>query len=248
VQGFFNEAEDFLFLGEEVWIPVRTSLMREGFLRAWSEGARMVRERQGQVEEQLFRLEAAWKEYPPVSVPDIRITEKKPVEDRVLRAFNNLVILIVEREVSPRADRMREAFGPGGGNGRQRNALGVLYARYGVYEKALEEFQAAAERGYERAHINIGNIAFLIGDYEKALSWYKRVEQQYPDNPSVLISLARTYYELDRYEEANRYFQRAREQRPEYADRYNYLSARVTAATGRAAAATERRGDMLWEE
>jgi len=230
-----------------VWIPVRMSMLREGFLRAWSEGARLVGQEEN-LEGKLFTLDEAWRNYPPAGVPEIRATAGKPQEEQVMRAFNSLVNLVVEREVSPKAERMREAFGSDGGTGRQRNALGVLYARYGVYEKALIEFQAAAEVGYDRAHINIGNIAFLLKDYETALTWYRRVEEEYPSNPTVLISLARTYYELDRFDEADSYFKQASQSRPEFAERFSYLAARVIGSVARASAAMDRLGDMLWEE
>jgi tetratricopeptide (TPR) repeat protein len=247
VRGFFADPADVLFIDEEAWIPVRMSMLREGFLRAWSEGAAML---QGEkdVREFFFSLEEAWREYPPAGIPDIRVSARKPAEDQVLRAFNNLVNLVVEREVKPRAERMREAFGPDGSSGRQRNALGVLYARYGIYDEALEEFRAAASAGYTRSHLNIGSIAFLMHEYETALTWYKKTEKDYPTNPLVLICLARTYYELDRFDEADRYFALATERRPELAERYSYLAVRITGAHARSSAAMDRMGDMIWEE
>ncbi len=247
VGSFFSNPEDCIFIDDEVWVPVRMTMLREGFLRAWREGSISLKRRE-KPENLLIRIDDAWKEYPPAGVPDIRITSRKPAEDQVRRAFNNLVGLVVEREVEPKAERMRSSFGSEGASGRQHNGLGVLYARYGVYEEALQEFQAAAEAGYSRAEMNIGNIAFLLGDYETALTWYKKVENEYPDNPTVLISLARTYYELDRFGEADAYFKRAAEQKPEFVERYNYLSARVSDSYARASAAADRLGDMLWEE
>lgn len=245
-RSFFSDPDTFLYINGEAWVPVRVSMIREGFLRAWSEGAAMAAG-VPEDERRFFRLSEAWKNFPPASVPDIRVTAGKPDDEQVVRAFRNLVSLVVKREVEPKVQRMRESFG-GGGSGRQRNALGVLYARYGVYDSALEEFKAAAGGGYERAHINIGNIAFLIGDYQTALSWYEKVYEAYPEETSALIGLARTCYELDRYDEADFYFRKAAEKRPELAERYSYLAARVTGSSVRASAAMERLGDMLWDE
>ncbi|MFO7788335.1 MAG: hypothetical protein R6W87_11310, partial [Halospina sp.] len=47
------------------------------------------------------------------------------------------------------------------------------------------------------------------------------------------------YYELDRYDEADFYFDTATEMEPEFADRYSYLSARVGGSTARASAAMD---------
>ncbi len=247
IRFFFSDPGDFIFLDDEVWVPVRVSLLREGFLRAWSEGARIAGETE-MSREQFFRLDEAWEKYPPAGVPGIQAVTEKLLEEQVVRAFNNIVSLVVEREVSPKAERMRDAFGPNGGTGRQRNALGVLYARYGVYREALKEFQAASRADYKMAHINIGNIAFLIGDYDTALSWYLKVSEEYPGNPAAIINLARTYYELDRFDEADYYFGIASEMQPELAERYSYLAARIEGSVARASAAMDRLGDMMWGE
>ncbi len=246
-RGFFSNPDDLLFVDGQTWVPVRVSSLREGFLRAWSEGARVVGENGG-TGETFFRLSEAWREYPSAGVPGVEVAGRRPDADEVIRAFTNLITLVVEREVTPRAERLRSSFGPDGGNGRQRNRLGILYARYGVYDKALPEFEAAYRAGYERATVNIGNIAFLLGDYETALDWYEQAVERDPDDPTALIGLARTFYELDRYEETDEYFERARRLRPEVADRYSYLSARIGDAAGRASAAADRLGNVIWDE
>lgn len=247
VMGFFANPDRFMISDEDVWLPVRVSMLREGFLRAWSEGARLAGEN-SEVRDLFFPVQEAWNHFPPAGVPDIRISSRKPDENQVVRAFNKIVSLVVEREVNPKAEKRRESFGPDGGTGRQLNSLGVLYARYGVYRKALEEFQAAANAGYRKAHINIGNVAFLLGEYETALAWFEKVSAEYPDNPAAVIGLARTYYELDRYDEADRYFALAKNIQPDLSERYSYLSARITDSVARASAAMERLGDMLWDE
>lgn len=244
---FFSDTSDLLFVDDAVWIPVRVSLLREGFLTAWSDGARLIRESSAS-EDAFYALGDAWRVFPAVGVPDINVPDRRPDEDDVIRAFTNLVTLVVEREVVPRAEAMRSTFGPDGGTGRQRNRLGILYARYGIYGEALAEFQAAFNAGYRRATVNIGNIAFLIGDYETALAWYGRAVEDNPDDPTALIGLARTYYELDMYEETDRYFERARDIRPAAADQYGYLSASISDSAGRASAAADRLGNMLWDE
>ncbi|TVQ25970.1 MAG: tetratricopeptide repeat protein [Spirochaetaceae bacterium] len=246
-RAFFSDPDQILFVDGEAWLPVSPTFLREGFLRAWSEGARLVRETPGAVGE-FFRLADARRAFPSVGVPGVAIGRRRPNETEVVRAFTNLVALIVEREVAPKADRIRRAFGPDGGTGRQRNTLGILYGRYGVYDMALVEFQAAVAAGYDRAVVNIGNIAFLLGDYQTALSWYLRAAQLTPDEPAAIIGLARTYYELDLYEQADRYFDLAKELVPEFAVTYSYLAARIGATEGRASAAMDRLGNVLWDE
>ncbi len=246
-RGTFSDAADFMFIDDEAWVPIRVSMLREGFLRAWSEGARLARETEG-ARDRFFRIADAWQEYPPAGVPDITASTQKPQEAQVRAAFDNVVSLVIAKEVTPRAERMRVGFGNDGGTGRQRNSLGVLYARYGMYPEALAEFQAAAALGNEATTINIGNIAFLMGDYQTASAWFEKAMESNPSNTGAIIGLARSLYELDRYDEADRMFRRVILLMPELAERYGYLSARLSGSASRASAVMERSGDMMWDE
>jgi tetratricopeptide (TPR) repeat protein len=246
-RGTFTDAGDFMFIDGEAWVPIRVSMLREGFLRAWSEGAKLVRETQG-ARDRFFRLSDAWQRYPPAGVPDIPASIQKPQEAQVRAAFDNVVSLVIAKEVLPRAERMKVGFGSDGGTGRQRNSLGILYARYGLYPEALAEFQAAAALGNEATTINIGNIAFLMGDYQTASAWFEKAMEGNFSNTGAVIGLARSLYELDRYDEADRMFRRAVLLLPELADRYGYLSARLSGSASRASAVMDRSGDMMWDE
>ena len=246
-RGTFSEAGDFMFIEDEAWVPIRVSMLREGFLRAWSEGAKVVRETEG-ARDRFFRLTDAWQLYPPAGVPDIPASTQKPQEAQVRAAFDSVVSLVIAKEVVPRAERMKLGFGGDGGTGRQRNSLGVLYARYGMYPEALAEFQAAAALGNEATTINIGNIAFLMGDYQTASAWFEKAMEGNPSNAGAVIGLARSLYELDRFDEADRMFRRAVLLMPELAERYGYLSARLTGSASRASAVMERGGDMVWND
>ena len=243
----FSDSGDFLFIDGEAWVPVRVSLLREGFLRAWSEGSALVKAN-ADSRDRFYRLSDAWRRYPPAGVPGIQSTARKPSEEQVRAAFDNAVSLVVAKEVLPRAQRMRASFDADGGNGRQRNSLGVLYARYGMYPEALAEFQASARLGYDKAAVNIGNVAFLMADYKTAAAWFEKATSASPSDVSAIIGLARSLYELDRYDEADELFRKAANIVPELAERYGYLSARLTGSTARASAVMDRGGGMLWDE
>lgn len=246
-KGSFSNASDFIFLDGEAWVPLRVSLLREGFLRAWSAGAALVKSTAGS-RERFFRLSDAWQRFPPAGVPGILASTRKPAEDQVRSAFENAVSLVVAKEVLPRAERMRTAFDAGGGTGRQHSSLGVLYARYGLYAEALAEFQEAAKLGYDKAAVNIGNVAFLMQDFKTASAWFEKATGDAPSDVAAIIGLARTLYELDRYDEADTLFRKATNLMPELAERYGYLSARLSGSAARASAVMDRGGGMLWDD
>jgi tetratricopeptide (TPR) repeat protein len=230
-------------------VPLKVSLIREGFLRAWNEAALAINRNGAEgAPEGFYTLADAWLDFPPAGVPGVSAQTRKPAEEQVRTAFKAVVSLVISREVEPRAAAMRQSFGPTGGTARQHNSLGILYARYGMYREALAAFQEAAVRGERRAAINIGNVAFMLREYETAVAWYESALQTMPTDVAPLIGLARSYYELDIYDKADEYFRRAAALQPELAERYSYLSARLSGTVARASAAMDRLGDMLWED
>jgi tetratricopeptide (TPR) repeat protein len=184
----------------------------------------------------------------PAGVPGIEPATRKPSEEQVKAAFDNAISLVVAKEVVPRAQRMRASFGAAGGDGRQRNTLGVLYARYGMYAEALAEFQASATLGFDKAAVNIGNVAFLMADYRTAAAWFQKAMADSPADVAAIIGLARSLYELDRYDEADDLFRKATSMMPDLAERYGYLSARLSGSAARASAVMDRGGGMLWDD
>jgi len=227
---------------------VATDLMREGFLGAWQAGAAKwaAASASGKVPA-ILELAEGWKEFPARGVPGVDFRPPKPSEAQVSLAFENAMKRFVSREVEPRSRRLLAEMGPGGGTGRQRNALGILYARYGLVAEAEAEFDKAAAAGYGPAVTNLANAAYLRKDYERAVKWYEEALRKSPDNKAALIGLARAKYELDAYAEADDLYARVLKADPALARRYAYLSSRIEGSASRAAS-SDRDGLVAWEE
>ncbi len=246
----FGNLNNFIFDSGKVWVPLRASMMRDGFLRAWQAGADLWRshaEGPGP-RPNLVKIEEAWKEYQPIALADVDFKPIKPAEDAVTLAFENVLGRFVTAEVEPKAKRLLAEM-QGGGTGRQRNALGIMYAQYGLYAEAKAEFEKAVATNYLPAVVNLANVSFLLKDYEAAATYFEKALAAQPDNKAALIGLARARYELDAYAEADQLFARVRSIDPALADRYAYLSSKVDAAQALRAssAAADRGGGMTWD-
>src|SRR5208282_245326 len=80
------------------------------------------------------------------------------------------------------------------------NALGVLYAKYGQYDRAAKEFdKLIAKEEYIPALLNKGNLLFLTDQKEKALDFYNRALAKDPDNPKVLLAVAIVNHDLENF-------------------------------------------------
>ena len=221
----FSNVRNLIFDGGTVWVPLRASLIRDGFLRAWEAGAELWRSVPPETRPPLIRIDDAWKEFSPVAVPS-DFSPAKPSEDAVVQAFGATLSRFAQGEVEPKIDRILAAAN-GDVTGTQANSMGVAYAQYGFYDKASEQFEKAVSLGYDQAVINLANIAFLKKDFETASKGFEQALETRPDNKNVLLGLARSRYELGDYDAANSLFLKVKSLDPALAERYSYLSAKV---------------------
>jgi tetratricopeptide (TPR) repeat protein len=221
----FSNQKNFIFDSGTVWVPLRASLIRDGFLRAWEAGAELWYSTPEESRPALIRVEDAWKEFTPVPIAsDLAVT--KPAEDAVDQAFDTVLGRFASAEVEPKINRIMASVN-GEVTGTQANSMGVVYAQYGFYDKAKEQFEKAVSLGYNQAVINLANIAFLKKDFEEAAKGFEEALESRPDNKNVLLGLARARYELGDYDAANTLFLKVKTIDPALAERYSYLAAKV---------------------
>lgn len=245
----FGNLGNFIFDSGKVWVPLRASMMRDGFLRAWQAGADLWKAQAPGSKPELVKIEDAWKEFTPIALADVDYKPVKPSEESLTLAFENVLGRFVAVEVEPKAKRILAGM-QGGGTGKQRNSLGIVYAQYGLYAEAKPEFERAVAAGYAPALVNLANVDFLLKDYEAAAALFEKALEAQPDNKAALIGLARARYELDAYAEADQLFARVRSMDPALAERYAYLSSKVDAglALRASSAAADRGGGMTWDQ
>ena len=129
------------------------------------------------------------------------------------------------------------------------NKLGVLYARYGLKEEAESEFRRILSKNenYVPALMNMGNIYYLNKNMEKALELYENALNIAPDNPLVLLSIARTNHELENYGTARKIYSKLKTVDKNLAMQFSYLDLRGEEAV-RAAETGNLKEVVLWEE
>jgi len=232
----------------QAWVPVETTIRTGGFMKAWAEGVRQWQQASSRDSAKLYPVHAAWQVYEPVGLPGAPGEIKLPDEAAIIRDFQREVTRFVDREISPRVAQLEEEIRKGGGDSATRNKLGILYARYGRYADAEDEFRKAVGREeYVPALVNLGNLFLLQGQAARALEFYERAAEKDPRNARVLLGLARSYHETEHYDLARTRYQQLSALNRSLAERYAYLGG--TAEGGGRAADTEwARRQILWEE
>jgi tetratricopeptide (TPR) repeat protein len=243
----FAYPDDLILYKDTAWIPVEVTARDGGFLNAWRIGAKQWREHFPKNQAGFFPLDEAWKTYEPVGFTIPGDPVQLPNKDRVVRYYLEQVMKFIDREIFEQREELVSHIKQTGSL-RARNSLGVLYARYGLNEEAEQEFQKVlAQREYVPTLVNMGNISYLKDDLSTAKYYYDRAARKAPDNPAVLVSLARVNHEIENYSEANVAYSKLKSIDPALAEQFAFLESRGS-ETARAADINKMKGVVVWDE
>ncbi|MDC7226756.1 MAG: hypothetical protein PQJ61_08320 [Spirochaetales bacterium] len=243
----FTNTEDFIFVDDTAWVPVEITLVQQGFLKAVSTGAKQWRDAVRLEVEGFFPIHKAWEEYQPVGFVSGSLSLLFPDAEDIIDSYSQSLDAFVSQEIREKVDYYNQKISLSD-NARTRNSLGVLYGRYGLFDKAEEQFRAALrlDRNAYTPTFNLGNIKFLKGEYSGALGFYESAAAIKPDNALVVAGLARTKFELENFNDAQDDFIRLTEISPELAENYNYIG-KTGNSIVRASAAMDK-GATYWGE
>jgi tetratricopeptide (TPR) repeat protein len=245
----FSYVEDLIFHENQTWIPVEVTQTRGGFLKAWQAGARQWREASARDLARFYPTHEAWRIYEPVGLPGAVEHLQLPELERVATLYLQELAAFAAKEVYSRVAQIESEMAGKGETPVLLNQLGILYARYGIADRAEREFARAValDAGYVPALVNLGNLRFKAQGAKAALTYYEKAYGLAPDNPTVLVSLAKAHYELENYGTVNETLSRLNQIRLDLARRFAYLEMRGPEAE-RAAAVGGAREELIWAE
>ncbi len=214
----------------ELWVPVEITMIgAEDFLAAWRKGAEEFGALDAEPDRRgFYRTRASQEIYRPVGLREVDLGLQYGSREAIVAAFRATVERLVDLVLEDYQSAAEQA-----GDKRQYNRLGIVCARYGRYAQAQKAFNTALslDRNYLSAIVNLGNVFYLQSDYQSALRSFHRVERyleeqgetELPVYATLLLNLARCYYELENYDRATGYFQRVRALNPSLIEGYTYL-------------------------
>lgn len=252
-QQMFMDDTVFMDVDGEAWLPVEVTLVGRTFTDAWTTGAKQWFDNLERQEVRFYPMSECWRVYPPSGYPvegsaDQQISVGDPNADDLTNAYRGEVVQLVQRQLYPQVQRLRESINTSRSPERLLNRLGVLYAQYGLEDDARGTFEQALRISeYPPAIVNLANLYYLSGDLQTALTYYERAALAIPDEPSVLLSLARINYELNQFAQARVHFAQLEEVAPETSEEFGYLAS-VQDNGARAADVELHRRRVLWVE
>jgi tetratricopeptide (TPR) repeat protein len=243
-----NRSDTLVFEDGKAWVPVEITMFQDTFSKAWQEGAKEWRENNSRDQARLYPTRESWRTYQAVGFREGSGGIRLPDRNAVTSAFTETLKQHIDRQIYPQVAKLQGRIASSSSPHRYENRLAVLYARHGLYDRALEELeQIIARREYPPALINTGNILFLREAYEEALGYYQRVLDRNGRNRTALLGVARCNHELENYGFVSKTYEKLRTVDPDMAARFAYLDLRGDEAN-RAADAAGVMDTVVWEE
>ncbi len=243
---FYNSG-NLIIRNSRVWLPFEVTMVQDNFSDAWTEGAREWHKYNPAGKAGFYPVSDAWKVFEPVGLPGDASGIIIPPQEKIKPRFVESMQSIIKKEVQNKAEDLKTRITKSGSY-KLVNRLGILYARYGLYEDAEKEFKKILGKSNYRdiGYINIGNIRYKKGDFKGALNYYNRAKENLSDNSKLLINIARANYKLKDYDKAQKFYEEVKIISPEIAEKFQYLGTRSD--TTERAASAEEKGNVLWEE
>ena len=188
----FQDSGDLIIRNGSVWIPVEVTIVKDGFVRAWSVGAREWRDAVAAGKEGFYPVREAWKLYSPVGFAEAGLGITLPPMDRLSAAYRSEMDRFSRSQVASRIASLQQQLESGKDPEKTANRLGILYAQFGLLDEAREQFSSAIRKTeFAPALINLGNVEYLAGDMKKARDLYARALKATPGDTLALVGLAR---------------------------------------------------------
>jgi len=253
-QNISHDKSKFHLMNGTVWIPVEITKVGNSFLDAWQEGINNL----AKMDFAILETKIAWIKYPPsdvgktenVKIPnhdvlsklcidEIKELKKKNYDEQLVNLLNKYKEYKSYKKTRKRKKKDEYL--------QTLNSIGITYAKYGEYNKAVKYFNLAIKtsKKFIPAYSNLGNVYLLQKKYKAAINKYKYALKIAPTNHKYRLNLSRAYYEDGQIENAKKEYVKSVKDYPGYKIKYAYLS-RLLAA--RASELEERLNSNLWQD
>jgi hypothetical protein len=246
---FMNTADQLILRDDGAWMPVEITLVKKGFLKAWEMGAQEWRAASANGRAGFVRPGEGWEEDDPGNTGDIvKAPVTPPDSEKVWASYSAELKAFYASDFKPRIDETLKALSAKKGDVKLLNRLGVLYARFGMYKEAQQQFEAIIKKDAMNvsALVNIGNILFLNGKADAAMSYFNRALSVSPSLSAALQGLIMAGYELARKDVVDEATSRLKAVDPGALDHLSSLG--ITAAAGTSRAASMDKEMTTWTD
>jgi tetratricopeptide (TPR) repeat protein len=208
-----------------VWLPVETTLLKEGFLAAWTHASGLVKRYSGSIE--FLPVDALRDTYPSLPLPESSFTIVEPPADRLKSRFLASVESVSNELYSSNLAGLKSQLSRASGKQslKLRNQIAVLHARFGEDREAEKEFKRIirSDPDFLSSYLNLANLNLSRKETDKAISVLKEGLKIKPDTVLLNLLIARAYLLKNKQDMALKHYRIVQERSPGIAEKYAAL-------------------------
>lgn len=234
---------------DRLWVPVEITAVGQSFLTAWTLGAREWRDAEAAGKAAFHEVHESWKVWQVAgSPPDSRTSAEVPLP-LVLERYKTSISSFVDHEIQDRERILRTRIAQEAEPTKAWQSLGILYARYGLFDKAEAAFLSAIANGESLPSlVNLATIYRLRGEYGQAREFLVQAEKMNARDSGVLLGQALINELLGNKSLSRTYHAKLAKVAPLVAKNYDWLGKTDETDTARARAVTTGEDVVQWKE
>lgn len=227
-----------------VWLPVETTVLKQGFIEAWTAASELVRKYRSGGPFEFLPLVDMRSSWPALPLPPSTITIVDPSPAAVQKVYSASLAGFTSALYTSRISEMTAQLSAL--SGRQANLLrirvGILHGMFGNMPDAEAAFRAvmSADPSLVSPYVNVANIRLLAGDADGALALVTKGLAINPKSPLLNLLAARIYAGRGDSGRTTDFLARLKAASPDLAARYADSIAAAATASQRAAGQGEK--------
>jgi hypothetical protein len=227
----------------ELWIPVEMTMVgTSDFVSAWRKGVEEWQALETEPKNRQIYFTAKCQDvFRPVGLKEedlgLQYGDTRKIADNFRDSADKIINSVIDSYTKVATESNSKS---------DYNRVGIVAAQFGRWDQAVKALNTALalDRNYLSAGVNLGNVYFLQQDYQSALKVYHQAEDSMVTDgkqgsslyPRVLLNISRSYYELENFDQATIYYNKAAAADPSLVGAYGYLKGNQGSSGGPRAA------------
>ncbi len=221
---FERDETEVMIHEDQIWIPVETTIIQEGFDRAWREASSLLRRYRSSGEIEFIPVAEERNSYPPLPLPQSGFEIIEPPPEQINEAFSATLDGIEDILYSGALSELRHLLSSSSGRRYLAtiNQIGILHAIFGYDTLAEVNFQKAIDRDedYLSSYINMANLKLEQDNPAAAVRFLEKGKRIRPSSVLVNLLLAQAHSKLGEDSKVREYLEIVEERSPSLAERY----------------------------
>lgn len=212
--------ERFVEYRNSYWIPIETTKLNGSFKDAWQTAATEVKRAQEREQIEYVTFASAGDKYAPVTLVENDPNQPAFPEAAVAATFPKILADLEAERYANRVKAIQEKMAKDPKDSKLKIHLGMIYVEGRNLEEAEALFKSLQQDEWVEiqaaAHNNLGNIAYIKGNFEEAAKSYGAAANLDPKDGGIIMNRARTAWKLQNKPDVEKYLAEARELLPDW--------------------------------